>query len=638
MSSMRSATTRVYLRLIAGALCICVGILYVAAVRGPAAAASPNLVWAPYLQRLADGSMAILWTTHSGTRSAVWYSPDASYSAAAEGRTRALGALGTQLHRVVLGGLQPDTVYHYKVFTDNEDLLPDRTLAFRTAPSAGGTSRFTFIAFGDYGISSPSQARLRNQMLRDSFDFILTTGDNAYPDATYADFDARVFQVYRNVFSTGPVYTTIGNREYRTDGGAPYLDLFELPANVLRPADAERYYSFDYGNAHIVSLDSNAPLDDDDGAAADDMLDWLRTDLGQTMQRWKIVTFHHPAYSAGAAGLDPRVQAKLVPILEAYGVNLVLSGHDHNYQRSQPLLGGQVTTEQAGGIVYVVSGAGEGARSACGSATWLAYARCSVSYGLYSRVTMEDTSITVEAVNDQGIVEDRYTIEQAATPPPDRTIYAADTFSRNMAEGWGSAETGGVYRLVGASSDFWVNGSAGIVTLAPRALRSADLPDVVAQDVDIIWRVSIDKLPANGGQIVYSVARRTSAGDAYLGRLRFAPDGSVRVQAIREVAGVTALLGGERVVAGLSQVVDTSIWLRTQVVGSNPTTVRLRAWADGQAEPEVWQYSIDDAEQSLQQAGSVGLRTYLSPAATNAPVAFRIDDLLVTSADVTPGS
>ena len=392
---------------------------------------SANLVWKPYLQQLTDTSVVVVWTTQTGANPAVRFSIDTSYNLATTGSSRTLSVLGTQQHRVALTGLQPDTTYYYKVYTDSEDLLPGELLSFRTAPSTGDSVPFTFLAFGDYGQDSLPQRDLRDQMLRGSFSFILTTGDNAYSDGGYTEFDTKVFQVYRDVFKKVGVFPTLGNHDYNTSNGAPYLDLFDLPTHAWRSSDTECYYSFDYGNAHFVALDSNAPLNVDDGAAGDDMFDWLRADLSQSAQRWKIVAFHHAPYTTGPHGSDSRVQSKLVPIFEAYGVNLVVTGHDHTYQRTKPLRGGQVTTVEAGGIVYVVSGAGEMASYPCGDADWLAIAYCSLSYGMYSRITVNDNSLIVEAIDAEGAVRDYYVLGEyptpTATPTPTKTATPSST-------------------------------------------------------------------------------------------------------------------------------------------------------------------------------------------------------------------
>jgi hypothetical protein len=620
-------------------LCICLGGIY-ATTAQHSAAASPNLIWYPYLQQLTNTSVTIVWSTHSGTNPVVSYTTAASTPTVIQGSSRPLAALGTQLHRVTLIDLQPSSTYYYSIFVDNEELLSGETLSFRTAPDTRDASAFTFLAFGDYGITTASQARLRDQMRRDSFNFILTTGDNAYLDASYADFDRAVFRIYGDLFARAPVFPSLGNREYRTARAAPYLDLFELSAMTWRPDDQERYYSFDYGSAHIVVLDSNAPLDVDDSAANDDMLDWLRADLAQTEQPWKIAAFHHPAYSTGSHGSDLRVQAKLIPIFEAYGVQLVLNGHDHNYQRSLPLRAGQVASTAEGGVVYVVTGAGESASSPCTMASWLAFARCSQPYGLYSRITIDGDSMTIQAVNNTGAVEDAVTLDRLQPPPaptPTPTIppietktYAADTFSRNITDSWGSAEIGGSYALTGSTADFDVTGAAGTIGFAAaNRSRSAYLPDVSAHDIDITLRFQTDKPAVGGGQMAYAIARWNN-GHAYLGRVRLATDGSVRLQAIQESNGVATLLGGEKVVPGITYAGGQMIRLRVQVSGVDPTSIRMKAWIDGQDEPSAWQYTVTDATAGLQTAGAVGLRAYLSSTASNMPVVFTFDDLRIT--------
>jgi hypothetical protein len=219
----------------------------------------------------------------------------------------------------------------------------------------------------------------------------------------------------------------------------------------------------------------------------------------------------------------------------------------------------------------------------------------------------------------------------SGSPVPTPTTYAQDSFSRQVTDGWGSANIGGPYTLAGTAANFDVNGSSGTVASAANATRSAYLSNVLARDIDISVRVRADKSATSGAQIIYLVARRGTGGTEYLGRLRFASDSSVRLQAARTVAGTTTLLGNEKVVAGLTQTANATFRLRLQVVGTNPTTLRLKVWADGQAEPATWAYSITDSTAELQAGGAVGVRTYLSSTAINVPVLFTFDDLLVTS-------
>lgn len=415
-------------------------------------AASANLVWKPYLQQLTDTAVVVRWMTKTGSSSIVRYATDTSYSVSASATTRTISALGTQMHSVQLGGLKSDTTYFYKVYTNHEDLWPEQTLSFRTAPSRGSTKSFTFAAFGDFGKNSDSQKRLRDRMARDSLRFLVTTGDNAYDAGRYTEFATNVFQIYGNVFSKAAVFPTLGNHDYATSSGGPYLDLFSLPRNARRAADQERYYSFDYGNVHVVALDTNTLLNATDSAADDDMFDWLRDDLSRTTQPWKIAVMHHAPYSTGSHGSDSRVRAKLVPIFEQYGVDLVLSGHDHIYQRTKPLRGGQMTTVAQGGIVYVVTGAGAAANYSCGSADWLAVAICSSNSAIYNRIQVNGSTLTVEAIDDAGTVRDSFSLSQSASSTavavPGR-IEAEAYRSGGTGVGYvdsSSGNSGGVYR------------------------------------------------------------------------------------------------------------------------------------------------------------------------------------------------
>src|SRR4029077_16749342 len=173
---------------------------------------------------------------------------------------------------------------------------------------------------------------------------------------TYQNFNSTLFPVYSAILARAGQFTTLGKHDVTTGNGAPQLDLFDLPQVALNSADQERYYSFDWGNAHFVVLDTNSSLNESTSDPTS-MYAWLRNDLAQTTQPWKIVAFHYPAYSASVN--TALVVTNLVPIFEQYGVDFVLTGHVHDYERTFPLKQGAVTTTGQGGIVYVVSGSGD---------------------------------------------------------------------------------------------------------------------------------------------------------------------------------------------------------------------------------------------------------------------------------------
>lgn len=210
-----------------------------------------------------------------------------------------------------------------------------------------------------------------------------------------------------------------------------------------------------------------------------------------------------------------------------------------------------------------------------------------------------------------------------------------DSFTRTHNDSWGSTSPGGSYTLSGDAADFDVPAVVGQMKMRLNKTLSAYLESVSARDVDIKFRIKRNKAVEGGVHIGYFVARRTSDGTNYLGRIRYAKDGTVRLIAIAQVGGVETQLGGEYTVPNVSQAAETYIWVRGQVTGANPTTLRLKAWAAGQSEPATWQYTITDSTSALQGNGAVGLRAYLSSAATNAPVLFLFDDFSVSSVGAT---
>jgi PKD repeat protein len=167
-------------------------------------------------------------------------------------------------------------------------------------------------------------------------------GDNAYPNGTDSEYQAAVFNMYPVMLRQSVLWPAYGNHDGQsadadTQTGA-YYDMFTLPKSGEAGGVAsgtEAYYSFDFGNVHFVCLDSFESSRSTSGA----MLTWLENDLDATTKDWIVAYWHHPPYSRGshnsdleAALIDMRVNAN--PILEAHGVDLVLTGHSHSYERS----------------------------------------------------------------------------------------------------------------------------------------------------------------------------------------------------------------------------------------------------------------------------------------------------------------
>ena len=216
-------------------------------------------------------------------------------------------------------------------------------------------------------------------------------------------------------------------------------------------------------------------------------------------------------------------------------------------------------------------------------------------------------------------------VKTTGTPPPGPI--AADNFERTVSGGWGSATTGGAYTLEGLASNFSVGGGAGSVVLpGPGYNRAAVLGATSARDVDIRFRVRADKVPAGDSLYAYAIVRR-SGTSAYQPKLIIAAGGTMRVHCGVVINGVESSIAPSVTLSGPAYVANSWMWVRAQVTGAGPTTICVKAWLDGTAEPSGWAFTATDSSAAVQGAGEVGLRAVLGPAATNGPVTVSFDDL-----------
>ena len=362
----------------------------------------------PYIQNLSSTDVTVLWTTDSPCEGEVRFSTDLSFSQSASSRATELSPAETALdssywrHRAVLRNLEPGTRYNYQVRVDGQPVAASFNLTFHTPASSGP---FSFLAFGDSGVGSGEQIVLRERMMQETPDFVLHTGDIAYPVGSFESFQQNYLDVYRDLMYRVPFFPAAGNHGYMTANAFPHLSIHDVPANDV-PSDLGRYYSFDWCGCHVIALDSNAPL----SAAArgtGQMLRWLENDLKRASNRfWKIVFFHHPPYGFGPNERDVLTglaREHIVPILERHGVQLVLNGHEHSYQRSHSIRGNRIV-EHNRGTTYITTGGGGNGVYPVHPNPLVTQAR---SAHHYLRVRVERTRLTVEAVGLGGEVFDR---------------------------------------------------------------------------------------------------------------------------------------------------------------------------------------------------------------------------------------
>ena len=319
---------------------------------------------APYVQSVFPDRARLAWTDTFGSDGFVHYSvagSDEWYRVPAESTVFTTEMTNDveeyTAYEARLRPLPADSLICYEIYVDGTLLVADGS--FRTAWTTHDKP-VRILAMGDSGNLSPEQFGVRDRMMEVESDVFLHLGDMAYGDGTFPEFEGRVFAVYRDLMAAVPSWPTPGNHEYNTGLADGYLGVYYLPEQASRPMDQEYYYSFDYGNVHFISLDSNeyryiTTL----GSGDDDMLGWLERDLAAAQDADWIITFmHHPPYSSGSHGNTNWVLEVIVPMLEDAGVDLVLAGHDHNYERTHPILDEEVAPDAANAMTYVVAGAG----------------------------------------------------------------------------------------------------------------------------------------------------------------------------------------------------------------------------------------------------------------------------------------
>jgi acid phosphatase type 7 len=288
----------------------------------------------------------------------------------------------TYLYRAQLTGLNFDADYTYRVSL-GEQVISAATFKTRTK-----TPNVRFVAMGDVGTASPQQKAVAYQVYQAKPQFVLATGDLAYNNGLEREYRVRFFPPYTTaeaakdkgapLMQSVPFYLFAGNHDFYgadlgkfPDGMAIfyYADsplngpITQFTTDVTGPPDRVKAfkkatdgrfpkmnnYSFEDGNVHITVLDANSYINPLDPA----LVEWMRRDIGSSKADWKIVSYHHPGFNSSKAHYDYQQMRLLSPLLEELGVNLVITSHVHNYQRSKPIKFAPKLNES--GDHYVVS-------------------------------------------------------------------------------------------------------------------------------------------------------------------------------------------------------------------------------------------------------------------------------------------
>jgi len=297
----------------------------------------------PYLQKANDTSMVMRWRTNIATPSII------NYGLSATSLTHTVTDTSSVTEHVVLiDSLNASTSYYYQVRTSTDTLIfPSSSIYFKTYPTPGTATPLTAWILGDCGTGTNDARNVRNAYYNyigtGHTDMILFLGDNAYVDGLDTEYQKAIFQnMYGQKLRNTVAWSCLGNHDGHSANSAtqtgPYYDIFTFPKMGECGGIAsgtEAYYSFDYGNVHFIVLDSY----ETDRSVGGPMYNWCEDDLQNTTAYWIIAFWHHPPYSKGSHDSDVEIELKqmrqnFLPLLEGYGVDLVLSGHSHSYERT----------------------------------------------------------------------------------------------------------------------------------------------------------------------------------------------------------------------------------------------------------------------------------------------------------------
>lgn len=421
----------------------------------------PQLIRGPYLQVATTSGIVVRWRTDAFARSRVRYgtSPDKLDMFADD-------SVLTTEHLVKITGLSAGTKYYYAIGGMKDTLQTGAGNYFYTLPVAGSKGVYRIGAFGDCGNNSVNQRNVRNAFIKylgdDYMNAWILLGDNSYPDGADAELQAKFFNIYKDdLLKRYPLFPAPGNHDYhdiefssevaqRTHEVAYYQN-FSMPVDGESGGVASHtkaFYSFDIGNVHFLSLDSYGK-EKDQYRLYDTLgpqVEWVKKDLEQnTNHDWVVAYWHHPPYTMGSHSSDgvgelAKIRENFIRILERYGVDLILCGHSHDYERTGLIKGhyGQESsfdpavhnlsssngrydgqrnacpyiknTPSNEGTVYVVSGsAGQlGGRSKGFPHNAMQYATDSI--GGASIVEIRENRLDLKWICADGVIRDQFTI------------------------------------------------------------------------------------------------------------------------------------------------------------------------------------------------------------------------------------
>ena len=370
----------------------------------------------PYLQNLTSVSVVVVSESMEKCIASI------EYGLEGEDRTFLREEEAANDHAFSLDSLIPGKKYAYRVTHEGFRVWPQ--MSFQTFPEAKSGGEGTVGVIGDSGYGE-NGARDKLAAILDAISpqAMLHTGDVVYPMGVAGLYQYQFFDVYTDLLSRACVFPTLGNNDCQISIEY-WLKIFSPTAHFF--GDGTNY-SFDMGDGHFVALNSCGER------FSPQLLEWLETGLSNDEHAGEVVYFHHPPHSNVGGGSILTVRETIVPMIQKYHVDLVLSGHSHGYERFYPLRDGEIRDGFQDpeyvfpeGTVYVVT-AGGGAKlygEKDGSEKELAAKRIAAHHALLLNISETELEITAIGLEAQPI--DRCVIRKGTASKPLLRFLRAD--------------------------------------------------------------------------------------------------------------------------------------------------------------------------------------------------------------------
>ncbi len=258
-------------------------------------------------------------------------------------------------HRVVVDGLEPDTVYWYSA-GDGTDAGWSTWQTVKTGPDRARNVQFLYLGDAQTGLEGWGRLLKAAYRRHPRADFLVLAGDLVDRGNERTNWD-HFFLRAAGVFDRVPLMPCVGNHEYLDMGPRLYRAFFELPHNGPDGIDPDLVYHFECGDAFLAVLDSTLAVSDPSQAKR--QAEWLDQVLKQTRATWKFVVFHHPVYPSHPWRDSPAMREHWVPIFDKHHVDLVLQGHDHAYLRTYPMRANHRAEGTSQGTIYLIAVSGD---------------------------------------------------------------------------------------------------------------------------------------------------------------------------------------------------------------------------------------------------------------------------------------